>query len=449
MTDRGGLPLPPPATGMARPRWGAVRSVPTWEGRRPPPRDLAIALAAATVDVLLFSYVLADPTAAKPPVVPEPAVVVLGYAAIGAAVLAWRRRYPFLVLGLLCAHAVVGSLLLTYRPVLLVCVATAAAAAAADTPWRLLGAVGAAVLTSTAWVANEVRTSPEVTDAGKAAVVGAGYVLLLLAAVGIGLFERAGVLRAMDLERRNEEEARAAVATERRRIARELHDIVAHTVTVMTLQSAGARALLTTDPGRARDALASVQQAGVQAIGELRRLLGVLRADDADPGDAADIDRQPGLADVDALVDRVRAVGLDVTVLAEGSPGTLDPSVELAAFRVIQEALTNATKHAGPGSSAVVRLGWEPGALLVEVRDDGRGASPRPRSASTGHGLLGLAERVAVAEGSLDTGPVPGGGFRVAARLPAGRPRLSQELRDPDLTVTAPRPADRATTGDS
>jgi signal transduction histidine kinase len=383
---------------------------------------------ATTIDVLLFSDILATTPAGNRSLVSND-VVVLTYAVAGGTILVWRRRHPFVVLGLLCLHAVIGSLSLTYRPVLLVCVALAAAAAASDNRWRLLGAAGLAVLASAAWVANEVLISPEVTDVGKVAAVAGGYVTTLLVALGVGLFQRAGIMRTKELERRNEEEARAAVAVERRRIARELHDIVAHTVTVMTLQSAGARALLETNPARARGALESVEHAGVQAIGELRRLLGVLRADDAGLRDAADPHRQPGLADVDALVDRVRAAGLDVTVLAEGSPGTLDPSVELAAFRVIQEALTNATRHAGPGSSAVVRLTWEPDALLVEVCDDGRGTAPAPGHVSTGHGLLGLTERVAVAEGNLETGPVPGGGFRVAAWLPAGGPRSSQDLR--------------------
>jgi signal transduction histidine kinase len=130
------------------------------------------------------------------------------------------------------------------------------------------------------------------------------------------------------------------------------------------------------------------------------------------------------------LIDGMRAAGLAVTTDIVGEPGPLDPSVDLAAYRVVQEALTNAAKHAGPGAATTVRFTWEPGALLLEVRDDGGGRSRDPRALSTGHGLLGLAERVAVADGQFRAAPLQGGGFEVAARLPRARPDPSPDAAD-------------------
>jgi signal transduction histidine kinase len=432
-----------PALASATLGGGAPGAEPVSGGARPPPRDSAIALLTAFIDVLIFSDAVVG---AQPDSSFSAKAIVIAYAAVGGAILAGRRQYPFVVLALLVAHAVVGSLVLTYRPVLLVCVALARVAMASGNRWRLLAAVGVAALAGAGWVANEVRTSPEVADAGTAALVGALYVLVLLGAVGVGLFQRAGVLHALDLERRSEGEARAAVAEERRRLARELHDIVAHSVTVMTLQSAGARTVMQADPARAREALLAVERSGTQAIGELRRLLGVLRTDDGDPsrpGGAAS-GPQPGLADVDALVARVRSAGLAVTVDRLGAPGALDPSVELAAFRVLQEALTNAVKHAGPGATAAVRLDWTCDALLVEVRDDGQGVGPDGGRLSTGHGLLGLAERVAVSDGEFRAAPLPDGGFEVAARLPRTHPEPGA---GPDQPASIPLTSARQVTG--
>jgi signal transduction histidine kinase len=197
---------------------------------------------------------------------------------------------------------------------------------------------------------------------------------------------------------------------ERVRIAHELHDTVAHSVTVMTLQAAGAKTLVRRDPGRAEEALTHVGGAGAAAMSELRRMLTALRADGS---------TGPGLHSVDDLVAGVRTAGVDVTVDCDGEPTRPAPAADLAAYRVIQEALTNVAKHAGPGTRATVTMRWLPGRLHIEVTDDGAG---RPTgdaaSLSTGHGLAGLAERIAGLGGRLEAGTAAGAGFRVSATVP-------------------------------
>jgi signal transduction histidine kinase len=210
-----------------------------------------------------------------------------------------------------------------------------------------------------------------------------------------------------------EEQARTAVADERARIARELHDAVAHSVSVMVLQAGGVRRLLGDDPTREREraALAGVEETGRQAVVELHRMLGILRKRD----DAAELAPQPSLARVDALVEQVREAGLDATLRVDGEPKALAPGLDMSAYRIVQEALTNALRYA-PGArvDVSVRYGRD---LQLEVRDDGPGHAP---STGSGQGLVGMRERAALFGGELEAGPLPGGaGFRVHARLPA------------------------------
>ena len=215
--------------------------------------------------------------------------------------------------------------------------------------------------------------------------------------------------------------AAAAVDAERLRIARELHDIVAHAVTVMVLQSAGASRMAVKHPELAADAMRTVENIGKQAVAELRRLLEVLRAEDAAAGDADDaVDKIRGtsrLANLDDLVAQIRSIGINVAVEVTGTPCDLDPSVDLAAYRVIQEGLTNVNKHAGAGAEARVQLSWKPTELVIAVVDDGQVKAGIEHPAS-GYGLLGLAERVKLVGGRLESGPRPAGGFRVQAVLP-------------------------------
>jgi signal transduction histidine kinase len=222
--------------------------------------------------------------------------------------------------------------------------------------------------------------------------------------------------------------AAQAVADERRRIARELHDLVAHHVAVMGVLATGARRAASRDPGAADEALATIEQTGRTVLREMRRLLDVLRSD-SDP--SGELDPQPGLAAVGALVEQVREAGLPVALAVEGEPGPLDPGVALTVYRVVQEALTNVLRHAGP-ATAQVRIGRRGGWLHLEVFDTGRGPAPgQPAEPGLGpgHGLVSMRERVHLLGGTLRTGPRPGGGFRVYARIPVDH--LTEPTREP------------------
>jgi len=233
----------------------------------------------------------------------------------------------------------------------------------------------------------------------------AAFVLKRRARKAVGLEQRAA-----RLEREREERARAAVAEERARIARELHDVIAHSVSVMTVQAGAARLLLDEEPARARAPLLSVEETGRQALAEMRRLLGILRHDGSEPALAP----QPGIADLGGLVEQARSAGLPVELSVQGHCERLAPGVDLAAYRIVQEALTNARKHAIPGRAQVtVRYARE--ALELEITNEGRA---RASDGSTGHGLVGMHERVALYGGDLAVGPQPGGGYAVRARLP-------------------------------
>jgi signal transduction histidine kinase len=216
--------------------------------------------------------------------------------------------------------------------------------------------------------------------------------------------------RAARLEREREERARTAVAEERARIARELHDVVGHSVSVMTVQASGVRRLLRPDQEREREALLVVEQTGREALAEMRRLVGVLRR----PEEAPALAPQPSLQHLDKLVEQVRESGLMVNLKVEGEPATLPASVDLAAYRLVQEGLTNTLKHA-QANRAEVLVRYGNGEVELVVTDDGNGIGGGEGS---GHGLVGLRERVAVVGGQLDAGPRAGGGYEVRARLP-------------------------------
>jgi signal transduction histidine kinase len=221
---------------------------------------------------------------------------------------------------------------------------------------------------------------------------------------------------ALDLERAREEQARQAIAHERARIARELHDVVSHSISVIAIQAQAVQRRL--GPGHEKEVedLRAVESTARQAMVEMRRLLGVLRAD----GESLPLAPQPGLSQLPALVDRATKAGLRVEVTTTGTPEPLPAGLDLTAYRVVQEALTNTLKHAS-ARTASVALGYAPGELRLTVEDDGRGhadgvgAAPSP---GRGHGLIGMAERVSFYGGRLHTGPLDGRGFRVDVRLP-------------------------------
>jgi signal transduction histidine kinase len=241
-----------------------------------------------------------------------------------------------------------------------------------------------------------------------------GLVSCLVWAVGDAVgrhraYERQLVRQQIDAE---VEKARRGVTEERMRIARELHDVVAHSMSVITLQAGFGHLVIDTDPGQARAALGVIETTGREALTEMRRLLGVLRAED---GDATPVRKPaPDLSDLDHLVLQTARAGVEVHLEITGRPRRLPSGIELSAYRIVQEALTNVVKHADAPASRV-SIGYGEDLLSIEVTDDGRG---RPVADGHGHGLVGMRERVNVYGGCLETGPLPGRGFQVLARLP-------------------------------
>jgi signal transduction histidine kinase len=217
----------------------------------------------------------------------------------------------------------------------------------------------------------------------------------------------------------HEHEAERAVAEERRRVAREMHDIVAHSISVMVIQAGGARRILGREPARANRAAGLIEETGREALVEMRRLLGMLRSGDSGP----ELGPQPGLAALAALVDRARGAGLPVSLTIEGDRGDIPQGVDLAAYRVVQEALTNCLRHAGAAATEVL-VRYADHELELEIADRGPGpavARRRNGDGGAGHGLVGMNERVLLYGGELETGRRAGGGFRVHARIPVGQ----------------------------
>jgi signal transduction histidine kinase len=224
--------------------------------------------------------------------------------------------------------------------------------------------------------------------------------------------------RAERLERERDAQAKVAVAAERARIARELHDVVAHNVSVMIVQADGAAYVMDNSPQQAKEALGTIAATGRQALVEMRRLLGVLRSADA----AEEYVPQPSVEELPELLEQVRTAGLPVEFSTSGEPRELPRGVELTVYRIVQEALTNVRKHGGPNVSARVAVDFGDRDLNVLIEDDGRGSTDeqlaRGGSDGMGHGLIGMRERIGMVSGSLDAGPRPGGGFRIRAVLP-------------------------------
>jgi signal transduction histidine kinase len=276
-------------------------------------------------------------------------------------------------------------------------------------------------------VARHVRRPSSLRAAGGTAV---SLPLLILGDPSLGFWEVFGIYavfaaawllgdnlrtrreRAARLEAERKANVRRAAAEEQARIAREVHDIVGHSVSVMTIQAAAAGDAFDQRPAQVREALRAIESTGRETLAELRRLLAGARTDETGSFAPA-----PGLDGLDALVERVRAAGLDVELSAQERPGSLPPSVDLSAYRIVQEALTNTLKHANASRARVdVRQGN--GSLEIEVADDGQGATAGP----PGHGIIGMRERAALFGGELSAGPAPGGGFVVRARLPVAEP---------------------------
>jgi signal transduction histidine kinase len=328
--------------------------------------------------------------------------------------LAARRRFPGTVLAL-CVASGLAVAALGVPPIVLGLAILAAvySVAAYGDRWVSLAGLAAAELGSAAVQLTPGRFQTP-TVVSNALVIGAAW--LLGHFVGVRRAYTSRLEQTAELERTRAEQARRAVAEERLRLARELHDVVAHSISVIAVQSGVGAHVAKTQPEEAAKALAAIEATSRAALIELRRLLGVLRQDGEPQGELAPV---PGLADLDSLLAEVAKAGLGVRLRVEGTPSQLPAGVDLSAYRIVQEALTNVVKHAGP-ARAQVTIRYRDQEVMVEVTDDGRGVTAPASNgrARVGHGLIGMRERVQVFGGDLEVGPGPVGGFRVAARLP-------------------------------
>ncbi len=326
--------------------------------------------------------------------------------------LGWRRRAPLPVLVAVVAgvgaHTLAFGQWDSYQHFVAVVLAVFSVAAYAERKQAAIGISLATALVAAASAAKLAAGDP------LSEIPGPFVVLAAVVVGGRALARRraeADRLRELnvDLERRKEADSRAAVETERARIARELHDVVAHAVSVIVVQAQAADRVLEGEQTSARESLHAIESTARTALVEMRRLVELLRPED----EGAGLVPQPGLEQLGALVTQVREAGLDVDLRVEGERRAVPAGVDLSAFRIVQEALTNVLKHAGPARAAVT-LRYRPGEIELEVVDDGAAARPAGR----GHGLLGMRERAAVVGGRVETGPRDGRGYAVRASLP-------------------------------
>jgi len=354
----------------------------------------------------------------------DPGGIAVGLVLATTLPLVWRRRHP-LTAGLVTGLATAAYGFARYPDLAMPIAIGGVVGMYSVAAW---GGRRAAVVSG--WVALVVAVIVITLPRADSDVVDAAFVALALAGAWV-LGDRARVQRALAaelaeraarLERERAAEARRAVAEERTRIARELHDVVAHHVSMMVVQAEAGPVAVERDPARAAGAFEAIAATGRQALVEMRRLLGVLRGA-GEP--APSLAPQPGLAQVPSLVEQVGRAGLKVELVVEGAEAALPPGIDLSAYRIVQESLTNAVKHGGPGRAVVlVRYGDHDLELRVwdEGRpEDGNGSPPqgRPRT-EPGRGLLGMRERVRLFGGELRAGPEPDGSFTVTARIPFG-----------------------------
>jgi signal transduction histidine kinase len=356
---------------------------------------------AITALVLVQALLLDEPVGAR---------VAFSAGAVALGVVAARRtRVPLLFLGLMVAAAVVAVAVPALRDTEITAVGL----------FVLLAVYTAAAHTSDrrTVIAGALAVALFVADLAMDAIYVEGIIFYALLWGAPWAAGRAVRRRRLSERRAEQEKARAAAAIgeERARIARELHDVVAHAISVMLLQARGGRRVLEAEPADAREAFATIERTGHQALEEMRRLLGMLRASDEQLALAP----QPTLKELDKLVEQVQAAGLPVQVAIEGEPRELPPGVDLSAYRIVQEALTNALKHAGPARARVL-LRYDADELELEIADDGAGSGD---GSGSGHGLIGMRERVSVYGGELQAGRRPEGGYALRARLPLGSTR--------------------------
>jgi signal transduction histidine kinase len=341
--------------------------------------------------------------------------------------LIWRRRYPLAVLAVMSVVFTVGHALnvpesewWTYSWA----VAFYSAGVYGSARYRDLVRLGAVTTFLAVLIHRLFFREIEGFDEGNLALLQTlSLAANLVAVIAVWWFSDAVRVRraqeaqlaetVVQLELDRQENARRAVFDERVRIARELHDVVAHHVSVMGVQAGAARRVLQKHPEKAEQALSNIEVASREAVQEMHRLLGFLRQEPEDTPFAP----QPGMSQLTTLVDQMRDAGLPVELQIEGTERTLPPSVDLSAYRIVQEALTNTLRHAGP-ARAQVKVSYADSAIDIEVLDDGRGPNPGQNGAGTGHGLIGMRERVTLLGGTFQAGHHPGVGYSVRAHLP-------------------------------
>lgn len=374
--------------------------------------DIAVVAAAIGLDLLLWQ---GDRTLRDGGLIPLwviPVLVTIVYS-----ILLVRRRYPRAVFIVNWAYGLAGILLPDYVPFAGLLIALFALAHRSSFLWACMGLSVCVVPFSVN--AYNVAIGADEPDR----LLGFAGTLVLWLALALTVWGSGRLIQATErrAEQEKQEQAAAAVRAERLNLARDLHDIISHSVSAMILQAAGARAYVDRDEDQVRAALKAIEDTGVQAMGELHRLLELLRT--AKPSKDNDkLISSPSLHDLDALVSSVRSTGVDVEVVVDGHPAELDPSVGLVAYRVVQEALTNTIKHAGLGASARVHLRWKSTGLEITIRNQA-GLGPRGiDKSSSGYGLTGLTERVSLVGGTMEAGLVSDG-FLVRVHLPV-RPSI-------------------------
>jgi signal transduction histidine kinase len=415
MTNRGRATLGPGMPTLTCMK-GATAAWRQW--RNSPVRDVVIALA-ATVVLVAASFGEGHPKSLSDQVlfrghqVPHPRAALL-LVAVACLALAWRRRRPVAVLAVSSVAVAVYSLLGYVNGAALTAPILALYAVATQVSVRR--AVVAAVATLAVLMAATAANNPFGHISGGGFDLIPGMVAAALFA-GIAVANRRAYVAS--IQDRAEQDARRRVDEERLRIARELHDVVAHTMATINVQAGVAAHVLSTRPEAAAESLQAIKTASKEGLRELRAILNVLRqADEADPTQPV-----PRTAQLEILIAGARQAGLATTFTVTGAPIALPAAVDLAAYRIVQESLTNAIRHAGPATAAV-SLSYHDGELRVDVTDTGHGQAADgagesgAAARSGGHGLAGMRERAATVGGTVETGPGPGGGWRVAARLP-------------------------------